>query len=449
MKSLDFSKLTGEIITKNSKDYDIHRLSWNRAINKSPLAIVYCKTKEDIINAIKQGKENNLSIRIRSGGHHYEGYSTGDEALVIDVSKMNEIYIDEEKNQVKIQGGVRNRELYEETGKRGYPFPGGGCPTVGVAGLVLGGGWGYSARYLGLASDSLIELELINHNGEVIKANKEENSELFWACRGAGGGNFGVVISMTFNLPEKQTMGTLITIDYPNITLEDNIKLIELYQKEFETIDRRVNMKMSNYSSRDKGRGVRLTGIFYGDNKECEKVLAPFKTIIENCNFDLAYLEVRKINTIIQDSHPDYESYKSSGRIVHKLYTREEIKELLSLVKERPEGSIYTAVSLYGLGGVIKEREEGAISYRKGKFIIGYQSVWEEEQYANINRKFLVENFEIIKKLTKGSFINFPLAELEDYEDEYFGEYKEKLREIKKKYDFDGTFNFEQAIKIG
>ena len=203
MINYDYRELTGEVITREDFEYEEERKGWNRAIEKYPLVIVYCECEEDIRNAIIFAKTNSLSVRIRSGRHHYEGYSTGNDIVVIDVSKMNKIYIDEENSKIKIQGGVKNRELYEVTGKRRYPFPGGGCPTVGVVGFTLGGGWGYSSRLLGLGCDRLVEVELINCNGELVICNKEENEDLFWALRGCGGGNFGIVTSMTFNLPSK------------------------------------------------------------------------------------------------------------------------------------------------------------------------------------------------------------------------------------------------------
>ena len=107
---------------------------------------------------------------------------------MIDVSKINSICIDEDRGYVKLGGGVRNREIYEALGNKGYPFPGGGCPTVGVSVLILGGGWGYSTRLFGLSCDTLIELELVNYNGEILTVNEKENEAFFWACRGGGGG---------------------------------------------------------------------------------------------------------------------------------------------------------------------------------------------------------------------------------------------------------------------
>ncbi|MGG7076548.1 FAD-binding oxidoreductase [Clostridium sardiniense] len=450
MKKFDYNKLTGIVITRDDFEYEESRLSWNRAIQKYPLVFVYCTEKEDIINAINWARENEVEIRVRSGCHNYEGYSTGNDVLVIDVSKMNNIHIDEEDNKVTINAGVRNRELYEATGKLGYPFPGGGCPTVGVIGFVLGAGWGYSSRLFGLACDSLVEVELIDYKGDIIIANEAENKDLFWACRGGGGGNFGVVTSMTFNLPSKIKMATLISIEYPHIDIEKNIDLIETLQNTYKTLDRRMNLKTGIYNSKEKGRGVRITGLFYGNKEEANKALEPLRNVTSRVNFDLDYITVLDANREIQDSHPDYEKYKSTGRFVCRDYTRDEIRELIKLLEDRPEGSVYAALSFYGLGGAVCDIDKDATAfyYRDAKFIMGLQSVWEEDKYAPINREWVKEQFKYMKEMTTGSFVNFPIAELPNYEDEYYGNHAEKLREVKAKYDPQNIFEFPQGITV-
>lgn len=449
MIKFNYHELTGEVVTRDDFSYEESRKSWNRAIEKYPLVIVYCKNEDDICNVIEWAKLNDLSIRIRSGCHNYEGYSTGNDVVVIDVSKINNIYIDEDKNTVKIKGGVRNRELYEVLGERGYPFPGGGCPTVGVAAFVLGGGWGYSSRLFGLGCDLLTEVKFIDYKGDVIVANENNNKDLFWACKGCGGGNFGVVIEMTFNLPKKIKMATLINIDYPHIDLEESANIVEMFQNEFKDLDRRINFKMGIYDSEEKGQGIKFTGLFYGNEESANIILDPFKNVSDKIEFKLDYITVLEANRIIQDSHPDYEKYKSTGRFVYKDYSKDEIKNLIKLVRSKPKGSIYTAISLYGLGGAVldKDKNSTAFYYRDSKFIMGIQSVWEESQYAPINREWVKESFKDIELITTGSFINFPFAELEDYEKAYYGNNINKLREVKCKYDPYDVFNFPQGIK--
>lgn len=447
----DYSNLTGEVITKESFSYKEEKQSWNRAIERSPLVIIKCQDKNDVKNAIAWARMNGLEIRIRSGGHHYEGFSTGDDVAIIDVSKMNNIIVNEEKGIVTIQGGVRNRELYETLGNLGYPFPGGGCPTVGVCGLTLGGGWGYSSRLLGLAADNLLEVELVDYKGEIIISNDVNNKELFWALRGAGNGNFGVVTSMTFKLPEKIKMATLIDIDYMKLETHEIIRAFEVWTNIYKDLDRRINLKLGIYNSEIKGKGVKISGLFYGNKNEANAILEPFMNIFKIGVFNLDYMTILEANRIIQDSHPPYEKYKSTGRFVYKEFNRNEMENILNLVRDRAEGATYTAVSLYGLGGAVsdKDKNESAFYYRDARFILGFQSVWEDSKYANKNREWLAEKLMVIKSLTVGAYINFPFAELEDYEKEYYGENIEKLKEVKIEYDPYNVFSFPQGIKTG
>jgi hypothetical protein len=446
----DYSKLTGEIVTKESFTYEEDKMAWNRAIEKFPLVIIYCNNQEDIINAIVWSHSYSLEIRIRSGRHHYEGYSTGNDVVVIDISKMNNIIVDEDKKTVKIQGGVRNREIYEILGELGYPFPGGGCPTVGVVGLALGGGWGYSSRLFGLTADSMLEISMIDYKGNVINASNNTNEDLFWACRGAGGGNFGVISTMTFKLPEKIKMATLINIDYIKVENDEMIKIFEIWIKFLKDLDRRINLKMGIYNSEEKGKGIKITGIFYGRKEEADGILVPLKNVFKNGVFDLDYMTALEAYRIIQDSHPPYEKYKSSGRFVYNDFDRNDIEKIIKLVSTRAEGATYTAVSLYGLGGAVadKDKEETAFYYRDANFIMGLQSVWEESKFASQNVEWVKARLEYIKLITTGAYVNFPSAELQNYEKEYFGSNAEKLKEIKRKYDPFNVFGFPQGINI-
>lgn len=445
----DYSKLTGEVITKESFSYEEDRKVWNRAIETYPLVIIYCNNQQDVSNAVLWARSNSVEIRIRSGGHHYEGYSTGNNAAIIDISRMNGITIDEKRSRVAIQGGVRNREIYERLGELGYPFPGGGCPTVGVTGLALGGGWGYSSRLFGMATDSMLEVKVVDYTGDIITASDNINKDLFWACKGGGGGNFGVIINMTFKLPKKMKMVTLINFDYIKAETEEMIKIFEIWILFFKDLDRRINLKMGIYNSEEKGRGIKITGLFYGSKEEADKILAPFKSIHKNGVSDLNYIAALEAYRIVQDSHPPYEKYKSSGRFVYSDFDKNYIENIINLVSSKAEGATYAAVSLYGLGGAVKDvqKEETAFYYRDAKFIMGLQSVWEDSKYAVQNIEWVKEKFKYIKHITIGSYVNFPSAELENYEEEYYGGNARKLKEIKRKYDPFDIFNFPQGIK--
>ena len=450
MKGFNYSELTGKIITKESKQYDKSILSWNRDIKKFPLAIVYCYNEIDIINAIRWSKKYFLEFRIRSGCHSYEGFSTGDNLLIIDISNLKGIEINEEKLYVKLGAGVVNSEAYEALGKIGYAFPGGGCPTVGVSGLILGGGWGYSSRYLGLASDNLIEAEMINYKGEKLILNNKENKDLFWAIQGSGGASFGVVTSVTLKLKENAENGSLIYINYPNIDNEKIVEVISTLQNLYKNLDRRMNLKTSIYNSTLNGRGVKLIGLFYGKSNEAKEILKDLLNITEKIEVSIEDKSIFECNKWIQDSHPDFEKYKSTGRFIYKDYNEDQILKFINIIDSKNKGCTYTAITFYGLGGAVSdiEKEDTAFYYRDAKFILGFQAVWEEDIYSKENKAWLIDKFKIIKELTVGSFVNFPLKELEDYEREYYGENIYKLRKIKEKYDPNNIFRHPQSINF-
>ena len=134
LKKLCFFNIDGEIITQNDARYEKARQEWNRAIQKYPIAIVYCENNEDVSEAVVWASSRQLPIRVRSGGHNYEGYSIDNGVVIIDISRMNNININYVNNTIKVQGGVKNSQLYNTISPKGYPFPGGTCPTVGGGG---------------------------------------------------------------------------------------------------------------------------------------------------------------------------------------------------------------------------------------------------------------------------------------------------------------------------
>lgn len=448
MKAGFYKGLTGEVILPTDPRYKEARQEWNRAIQKYPLVIVYCFTKTDVRNAICWARKHSIGIRIRSGGHHYEGYSIGNSILVIDVSKMNQLKVDRDKNILKIQGGVTNQQVYDLVGSEGYPFPGGTCPTVGVVGYTLGGGWGYSSRYLGLGCDSLLELKLVNYSGKVITANKECNSDLFWACKGAGGGNFGVVVSMTFNLPQKVDKVTLVEMYYPEASKETMVIFLDTWQQWLKGLDERMTLVSSVYNSAEEGKAIFGRGLFYGTPEDAEQLLRPFAKI-EGAEFNLQEMTFLEAMQKVQASYPDSEKFKSTGRFVERQYDLRELENIVDLIHEKAVGSVYAAVSLYALGGQVQAvgTSDTAFYYRNAQYIMGIQSIWENTIFANENILWVQERFKYLEAITNGSYVNYPYSELADYEKAYYGQNAYRLNQINERYDPYDVFKFPQALR--
>ncbi|KOR25647.1 FAD-binding oxidoreductase [Clostridium sp. L74] len=438
-----------EVITPISNYYDDARQIWNRAIDKYPIAIAYCKTYEDIKKAILFSTKNNLKIRTRSGGHNYEGFSIANKALIIDISNLNKIQINYECNTVTIQSGAFLGQVYNFLGASKYPFPGGSCPTVGISGVVLGGGWGYSSRYLGLTCDSLLELKMIDYKGCLLTANKIINSDLYWACKGGGGGNFGLVVSMTFKLPPKVDKVTVFNIYYTNPSKDTQIKFLNTWQNWITTTSNKINMKCSIVNSASEGMYIICTGLLYGTPKELSKLLVPFSKI-ENYELSYEYTSFLQASKIIASVYPQYEYFISYGRFVSETYSHETLKKLISLInEERPNGSTTTELNVYGLGGQVSKinKKDTAFYYRNSNYIILIETDFKNNSYKQDNINWINRNSEYIYNITDGSYINFPYCPLPNYLCDYYGRNLQKLRCIKFKYDPLNIFNFPQSIK--
>lgn len=439
--------LTGDIVTPFDPVYREARQGFNRAIQLFPLIIVYCGNKKDVSNAVIWSRKHCVPIRIRSGGHNYEGYSNGDCILLIDISRMNHMKIDECLNQLKIQGGATNGQLYDFVSSNGYPFPGGTCPTVGVSGYSLGGGWGLSCRNFGLGCDSLKKIELVNYEGSVIKADCENHSDLFWACRGAGGGNFGVIVSMTFNLPQKVNKVTLIEIDYLNVDSDEQEKFLYTWQEWLKTADNRITLISRIYNSVEDGLAMLIRGIFYGEPEEAKQILAGFLAL-DGADYSIKYMTFLEAVTIIGSAYPSSEKFQSVSRFALRDFTCVERSEIVDLIKDRPQGSVFAGISMYALGGRVSEigTDDTAFYYRNANYIIWLETIWEESRYAEDNREWINDRFPCFKAITTGSYVNFPYGMLPDYLEEYYGIHANILTKIKIKYDPLNIFSFPQSI---
>ncbi|MDW5288764.1 FAD-binding oxidoreductase [Formosa sp. PL04] len=199
------TQLNGQLISPTDAAYNDTRRVYNGMIDKYPGLIAMCNTTEDVITAVNFGRDNNLLVAIRGGGHNGGGLGICEDGLVIDLSGIKFVTVYRSNKTVKVGGGNIWCEVDEETHKYGLVIPSGMVSSTGVGGLTLGGGVGYLSRKYGLTIDNLLEAEMVLADGSFVTVNAEEHTDLFWAIRG-GGGNFGVVTSFTFQAHPLKTV---------------------------------------------------------------------------------------------------------------------------------------------------------------------------------------------------------------------------------------------------
>ncbi len=199
------AQIRGGIMLPDSPDYDEARTLYNAMIDKHPAMIVRCRDAADVISALRFGREHDLQIAIRGGGHNVAGKGSCDDGLVIDLSMMNGVRVDPVARTVRVEGGALWGDVDHATQAFGLATPTGIISTTGVAGLTLGGGFGYLSRRYGLSLDNLLEADVVTADGRFVTASEHEHPDLFWALRG-GGGNFGIVTSFKFKLHDVSTI---------------------------------------------------------------------------------------------------------------------------------------------------------------------------------------------------------------------------------------------------
>jgi len=191
--------IKGRVLATKDSGYEEARQVWNAMIDRRPAVIVQCAQADDVPPAISFARKNRLELSIRGGGHNIGGYALCDNGVTIDFSRMRKVRVDAEKRRAYVEPGATLADLDEATQAHGLAMPVGINSTTGIAGLTLGGGFGWLTRKYGMTIDNLVSVDVVTAEGKKIRASANENGDLFWAVRG-GGGNFGVVTQFEFQL---------------------------------------------------------------------------------------------------------------------------------------------------------------------------------------------------------------------------------------------------------
>ncbi len=209
-------QLTGALVRPGDPAYDSARLLYNERFDSvsAPAAIARCATPSDVQRCVDFARRTGVPLAARSGGHSYGGYSTGP-GLVVDVSPLATVAPHPNGSGATIGAGAQLIDVYQALGSHGALLPAGSCPTVGIAGLTLGGGIGVLDRLYGLTCDNLSSVTLVTADGRLVVADPTTHAELFWACRGGGGGNFGIATSFEFTTHPVPDDLALFTLDWP------------------------------------------------------------------------------------------------------------------------------------------------------------------------------------------------------------------------------------------
>ncbi|MHA2037906.1 MAG: FAD-binding oxidoreductase [Promethearchaeota archaeon] len=436
------SNIRGKVLIEGEEGYENARKIWNGIIDKKPAIIVQCKGVADVIRSVNYARIHQLRTSVRSGGHNVAGGALNNGGIVIDLSDMRSVHVDPINRVARVEGGVRLGDIDHETQIFGLATPTGLVTETGIAGLTLRGGFGHLTRRFGLTSDNLLSVDIVTATGELIKANSEENSDLFWAIRG-GGMNLGIVVSFEYKLynigPEVLFIMKLFPAEKGKEALQFLRDYIKKAPEELGLIGFYGTMP-DNQETEAKVRGKRIFafyGCYTGPKSKRNDILNNLKKFGEPLADYSGIMEFVKAQSALDEDYPDGIRYYWKS-----LYLNELTDEAIDLIHKwgtnRP--SELSTLDIWFVGGAMKriDPQETAFNRRDANYMLGIEANWTKATNDIMNIEWTRNTWKNINQFSDGGlYFNFAGFE-EDTEqllkDSYGDNYK-RLISIKKKYD--------------
>jgi FAD/FMN-containing dehydrogenase len=434
--------LTGRVIWPQDPAYDEARLAFNTRFSRFPAAIVVCSSVADVQNAVRWARQQGIPLRARSGGHSYEAFCVLDDGLVIDLGGFQEITVDTARGEAVVGAGVRLGHFYRRLGEDGVTVPSGTCQGVGIAGLTLGGGIGFLSRQYGLTCDNLLAVDMVDANGDIVRASEQDHPDLFWALRGGGGGNFGIATSFTFRVHPVAEV-SLCSISWP---WEDVAEVIDAWQQWAPVTDERLTTGLG--VPNPAGGTITSTGQFSGSPAELQSLIAPLMQAGRPSPPQV--WSVPFLSAVEQFAGSDiaHSRFKNSSGLVSEPLSAAAIATFVDQMRASPTAS--NLVGFFPLGGAVAAVDSTvtAFPHRRALFDMQYQAYWQDDADAQADIAWIRAIREAMFPYTNGAYVNYIDAEIADWATAYYGPNLARLSKVKATYDQDDVFNGPQSIPI-
>lgn len=446
------NSLQGDLVTPTSQNYDEVREIWNAMIDRRPGLIVRCADADDVVHAVNFARDNNLLVTVRGAGHNIAGNSIADASLMIDLSAMKSLTVDEALQTARVDPGVTLGELDAMTQQQGLAVSVGINSTTGIAGLTLGGGFGWLSRKYGMTIDNLIGADVVTAEGEKVRASADSHPDLFWAIRG-GGGNFGVVTSFEFALNPigPEVLSGLIV--HPGSEARACLDFYRRFAAEAPDelttwIIMRKAPPLPFLPEEVHGTDVLVFALLYaGEMEEGEKAVLP----------------LRQFGDPIADAvgpHP-YVGWQQAfdplltpgARNYWKSHNFSDLSDDLLDVLVAKAGDLpspHTEIFIAQLGGVQGRVDPASTAYwhRKAAFLMNVHGRWEN---ADDDERCISWSRELFKETqpyaTGGVYVNFMPEDEADRVGNAYGGNHDRLVEIKSEYDPTNLFRVNHNIQ--
>jgi FAD/FMN-containing dehydrogenase len=440
-------RVSGSVLGRQDAGYEEARAVHNGLVDRKPALIVRCRTTNDVVAALAFAPSAGLEVSVRGGGHNVAGRAVTDGGVMIDLVEMKGIAIDPGRATARAEGGVIWAELNAAAAEHGLAVTGGVVSTTGIAGYTLGGGLGWLMAKHGLAADNLLAVEVVTAEGDILHVDAGSHPDLFWALRG-GGGNFGVVTSVTYRLHPVQTVvGGLIA--HP---LDAAPELLRFYRDAVARASDDLTVFAGLVHAPD-GSGAKLAAlvVFHaGEAAEAERDLEPFETWGSPLVVQVGPMPYPVMNTILDAGYP-------AGALNYWLssFTRGLTDELIGIAAERFAAvpSPMSAILLEHFHGAVTRvgPTETSVPHREEGWNLLIPSVWTDPADTDANVAWTRETFAALRPhFSTGRWLNYlGDDQAEDAVRAAYGPNYERLREVKRRYDPDNVFHLNHNIRAG
>jgi hypothetical protein len=439
----------GPVFTPSSSAYSKARLPFNtRYDGVRPLAVVQPLNVRDVQQIVLWARKHRVRLAARSGGHSYAGYSTTTGVLV-DLSRLNPIRLS--GGIATVGAGARLIDVYRTLARRGVTIPAGSCPTVGFGGLALGGGVGFASRRFGTTSDNVVSLGIVTADGGFLTCSAKQNADLFWACRGGGGGNFGIVTSFGLRVHRVSNV-SWYGASWPWSQAEQVVRAWQGFAP--QAPDRLFSICSLGKGTRP---GIQSFGQFFGTEQQLRSLLRPLTAVagasLSTGTSSYYQAQLRWAGCLRESPAacrtPRRSTFAAKSDYVNEPLGADGISTMLRWI-EQVSGFRSGSLLLDSYGGAINrvQPDASAFVHRDALFSMQYLAYWGESSAAALR---WIRGFHAAMRPHVSGFAyqNYIDPDLPSWKHAYYGANYARLTSVKRKYDPDFFFRFRQAIRPG
>jgi FAD/FMN-containing dehydrogenase len=446
------SNVSGRVVLPEDAQYDEVREVWNAMIDRRPAVIVQCQRVDDVPLALAFARENGLELSIRGAGHNIAGNAVCEDGLMIDLSNMRNVHVDSANRRASVEPGATLGDLDEAAQAHQLATSVGINSTTGVAGLTLGGGFGWLTRKHGMTVDNLVSVDLVTVEGKRVHASEEENADLFWAVRG-GGGNFGVVTQFEFGLhpigPEILAGLIVFPFDQASQVLKQYRAFVESAPEELNVwVILRQAPPLPFLPEDVHGKEVVVLAVFcLGDVEQGERLIEPlhrFGTAHGAHIGHQPYLEwQRAFDPLLTPGARNY--WKS-----HNLTELSDgaLEAIIEYVGKLPSPQCEIFIGL--IAGAVNRVASDAMAYahRDARFVLNVHTRWDDAKDDEACISWARAFFEAAAPFaSSGAYVNFMTEEEADRVESAYAANYARLVAIKRKYDPGNLLHMNQNIR--